>query len=206
MIELRVTRAPRRRGAAAPGARRRRRARSQPPARRSRSAPGERAIVGTGLAVAIPEGHAGLVVPRSGLALRHGISIVNAPGRDRRRLPRRGAGDPPQHRPRATRSRSSRGCGSPSCSSCPSLAVEVVEVDELHGDGARRRRLRLVGAAMRPEPRIRVSAILRWHGRILLCRHEKRGREHWLLPGGGVRSGETLTRGAAAGARARRPG
>jgi ADP-ribose pyrophosphatase YjhB (NUDIX family) len=46
---------------------------------------------------------------------------------------------------------------------------------------------------MRPEPRIRVSAVLRWHGRILMIRHEKRGREHWLLPGGGVRSGETLT-------------
>jgi dUTP pyrophosphatase len=41
---------------------------------------GERAIVGTGLAVEIPEGHAGLVVPRSGLALRHGLSTVNAPG------------------------------------------------------------------------------------------------------------------------------
>ena len=41
---------------------------------------GERASVGTGLAVEIPEGHAGLVVPRSGLALRHGISIVNTPG------------------------------------------------------------------------------------------------------------------------------
>jgi dUTP pyrophosphatase len=41
---------------------------------------GERATVGTGLAVAIPEDHAGLVVPRSGLALRHGLSIVNAPG------------------------------------------------------------------------------------------------------------------------------
>ena len=36
--------------------------------------------MGTGLAVAIPEGHAGLVVPRSGLAARHGISLVNAPG------------------------------------------------------------------------------------------------------------------------------
>lgn len=46
---------------------------------------------------------------------------------------------------------------------------------------------------MRPEPRIRVSAILLWHGRILLCRHEKRGNEHWLLPGGGVRGGESLT-------------
>lgn len=45
---------------------------------------------------------------------------------------------------------------------------------------------------MRPEPRIRVSAILRWQDGILLCRHEKRGEEHWLLPGGGVRSGETL--------------
>ncbi len=41
---------------------------------------GERAAVGTGLAVEIPDGHAGLVVPRSGLALRHGLSIVNAPG------------------------------------------------------------------------------------------------------------------------------
>jgi 8-oxo-dGTP diphosphatase len=45
---------------------------------------------------------------------------------------------------------------------------------------------------MRPEPRIRVSALLRWRGSILLIRHEKRGRENWLLPGGGVRSGETL--------------
>jgi dUTP pyrophosphatase len=43
-------------------------------------APGERALVGTGLAVAIPEGYAGFVQPRSGLADRHGISIVNAPG------------------------------------------------------------------------------------------------------------------------------
>jgi dUTP pyrophosphatase len=42
--------------------------------------PGERASVGTGIAVAIPEGHAGLVLPRSGLAARHGISMVNAPG------------------------------------------------------------------------------------------------------------------------------
>lgn len=42
--------------------------------------PGERAIVGTGLAVAIPDGFAGFVQPRSGLASRHGISVVNAPG------------------------------------------------------------------------------------------------------------------------------
>jgi len=43
-------------------------------------APGERAVVGTGLAVAIPEGYAGFVQPRSGLADRHGISVVNSPG------------------------------------------------------------------------------------------------------------------------------
>lgn len=42
--------------------------------------PGERALVSTGIAVAIPDGYAGLVVPRSGLALRHGISLVNTPG------------------------------------------------------------------------------------------------------------------------------
>ena len=42
--------------------------------------PGARASVGTGVAVEIPEGHAGLVVPRSGLAARHGIALVNAPG------------------------------------------------------------------------------------------------------------------------------
>lgn len=43
-------------------------------------APGERAAIPTGIAVEIPAGHAGLVLPRSGLALRHGIALVNAPG------------------------------------------------------------------------------------------------------------------------------
>jgi len=43
-------------------------------------APGQRASVGTGLAIEIPEGQAGLVLPRSGLAARHGIALVNAPG------------------------------------------------------------------------------------------------------------------------------
>ncbi len=46
----------------------------------ARIEPGQRASVGTGLAVAIPYGHAGLVLPRSGLAARHGIALVNAPG------------------------------------------------------------------------------------------------------------------------------
>jgi len=40
----------------------------------------ERAAIGTGIAVEIPDGHAGLVLPRSGNALRHGIALVNAPG------------------------------------------------------------------------------------------------------------------------------
>jgi dUTP pyrophosphatase len=43
-------------------------------------APGERQSVATGIAVEIPEGQAGLVLPRSGLAARHGIALVNAPG------------------------------------------------------------------------------------------------------------------------------
>ena len=45
---------------------------------------------------------------------------------------------------------------------------------------------------MHAEPRVRVSALLRWRGRLLLCRHEKLGKDVWLLPGGGVNSGETL--------------
>jgi ADP-ribose pyrophosphatase YjhB (NUDIX family) len=44
------------------------------------------------------------------------------------------------------------------------------------------------------EPRVRVSAILRWRSRVLLLRHEKAGKEVWLLPGGGVNVGESLLR------------
>ena len=47
---------------------------------RAELAPGERAVVGTGLAVAIPDGYAGFVQPRSGLAARHGLAVVNSPG------------------------------------------------------------------------------------------------------------------------------
>lgn len=43
-------------------------------------APGARGRVGTGVAVAIPDGHAGLVLPRSGLAHKHGVTLTNAPG------------------------------------------------------------------------------------------------------------------------------
>ena len=45
-----------------------------------RLAPGGRALVRTGVSIAIPEGYAGLVLPRSGLAVRHGVSLVNTPG------------------------------------------------------------------------------------------------------------------------------
>lgn len=46
----------------------------------ARIGPGERASVGTGIAIAVPDGHAGLVLPRSGNAARHGIGLANAPG------------------------------------------------------------------------------------------------------------------------------
>ncbi|MBA2793803.1 MAG: dUTP diphosphatase [Thermoleophilaceae bacterium] len=49
-------------------------------AEKARLGPGERASVGTGIALAIPQGCAGLVLPRSGLAARHGITVANAPG------------------------------------------------------------------------------------------------------------------------------
>jgi dUTP pyrophosphatase len=42
--------------------------------------PGERGGVGTGIAIAVPDGHAGLVLPRSGIAARHGVTLTNAPG------------------------------------------------------------------------------------------------------------------------------
>ena len=43
------------------------------------------------------------------------------------------------------------------------------------------------------QPRVRVAILVRWQNRVLLCRQEKLGREYWLLPGGGVDGGETLT-------------
>jgi len=43
------------------------------------------------------------------------------------------------------------------------------------------------------QPRVRVAVLVRWQNRVLLCRQEKLGREYWLLPGGGVDGGETLT-------------
>ncbi|WP_460740162.1 dUTP diphosphatase [Microbacterium neimengense] len=45
-----------------------------------RLGPGERALVGTGVRIALPEGYAAFVMPRSGLAAKHGVTVVNAPG------------------------------------------------------------------------------------------------------------------------------
>jgi hypothetical protein len=67
-------------------------------------APGQRHAVATGFAIAIPHGYEVQVRPRSGLALKHGITCLNTPGHDRQRLSRRGQGDPRQSRA----SRSSR--------------------------------------------------------------------------------------------------
>ena len=78
-MELALHQAPRGRAAADPRQRRRRRPR---PLRRRAGDDRRRASgasVGTGIAVEIPPGHAGLVLPRSGLAARHGIALVNAP-------------------------------------------------------------------------------------------------------------------------------
>ena len=161
------------------------------PASASTLEPGRARAVGTGLAVAIPDGLRGLVQPRSGLAARHGITIVNTPGlvdsgyrgelrvillnTDRERRSGR-AGDADRAARRPARRRRSSSSWSTSCRRASAASAA----------SARR-------ARDEAEPRIRVSAMLRWHGRILLCRHEKRGQEYWLLPGGGVDAGESLT-------------
>ena len=114
---------------------------------------GERAAVGTGIAVEIPDGHAGLVVPRSGLALRHGISMVNAPGVI-------DAGYRGEVRVILLNTdNESAFTVEPGMRIAQLLVVPVADVDVVEtrrgdGDRARRGRLRLVGAPVRPEPRV----------------------------------------------------
>ena len=155
--------------------------------------PGERALVATGVAVAIPPGYAGYVQPRSGLAIEHGITIVNTPGlvdsgyrgelrivllntdrehavRGRARDADRAARDPAGAAGRAARRRRAAGVR------------------------ARRARFRLVARRRWAEPRIRVSALLRWQrADPALPAREAGASEYWLLPGGGVDMGESLT-------------
>ena len=93
--------------------------------------PGERASVRTGIAVEIPAGQAGLVLPRSGLAARHGIALVNAPGLIdagyRGELARAAA----EHRPRVGRSTSSAGDRIAQLVLVRVETPEVAEVEEL---------------------------------------------------------------------------
>ena len=124
-------------GAAGAGVRRRRGPRPHR-LRARRARPGARAVVGTGIAVAIPPGHAGLVLPRSGLAAEHGLGKVNAPGlidagyrgevkvillnTDRSERVHRRAGDadrPARRRRAAARSSSSRSTSCPRASAGP---------------------------------------------------------------------------------------
>ena len=85
---------------------------------------GGRALVPTGVAVAIPPGYAGFVLPRSGLALRHGVTVLNTPGLIDARLPRRAQGDPRQHR-------SGRGVHGRRGDRIAQLVIQRVETPEL---------------------------------------------------------------------------
>ena len=158
--------------------------------------PGERAVVGTGLAVAIPEGHAGFVQPRSGLAADHGVTVLNTPGLI-------DSGYRGEVRVILLNTDTATPfVVEPGMRIAQLVVVQFAPVSTRRGgraafDRARRARVRILepgGGLMGTEPRIRVSAILSWGGRILLCRHEKHGRAYWLLPGGGVNSGESLVR------------
>ena len=129
-----------------------------------------------------PTGYAGFVQPRSGLAAKHGISIVNTPGLVDSGYRGELLRQPPEHRPRARPSSSSPGCGSRSSSSLPLPEVELVEVDELPES---ERGVRGFGSstALMGSRASASSALLRWQDRVLLCRQEKPGKEYWLLPG-----------------------
>jgi dUTP pyrophosphatase len=96
-------------------------------------APGERALVPTGVAVAIPPGVAGLVLPRSGLAIEHGVTLLNAPGlidpnyRGEIRVILHNAGDEPFH--------ANAGDRIAQLLLVPFLAPDLVVVDELPDGG-----------------------------------------------------------------------
>ena len=128
--------------------------------------PGERAVVGTGLAVAIPEGYAGFVQPRSGLADRHGISIVNSPG-----LIDSGYRGELKvillNTDRETPFVVEHGMRIAQLVVLPIPELELVEVDELPETRARCARIRVVGRVMGAEPRIRVSAHAELEGALL---------------------------------------
>ena len=172
------------------------RRRARPRERRGRrcSHPGERRTVATGLAVAIPPGHAGFVQPRSGLAARHGITVVNSPGlidsgyRGELKVvllntdPDEAVPRPPR-RPDRPAGRAGAAAGRGDRGRRPAAV------------GAGRARLRVVDGEIRGREPARASG---W-GRSCAtatpcscCSSEKGGRSYWLLPGGGVEEGESL--------------
>ena len=136
------------------------------PASASSSSRGSGRVVGTGVAVAIPDGYAGLVLPRSGLAARHGLTIVNAPG-----LIDSGYRGELKVILLNTDARErfvvEPGMRIAQLVLVEAASVRLIEVDELpesergaagfgsSGSGVER-------DVMRAEPRIRVSALLRW--------------------------------------------
>ena len=152
--------------------------------------PLQRALVPTGIAVAIPEGYAGFVQPRSGLANRNGLSFVNTPGlidahyRGEIKViainldPER---DPQPFSRRANRSTRGSACGSRRRSSTSRNSTRRCEV-----------RVALAAAESELRPRIRVAALIVARRKVVLTRHLKDGQRYHLLPGGGVGYGETL--------------
>ena len=155
--------------------------------------PGGRMGVRTGLAVAIPEGYAGFVQPRSGLALHHGITVLNTPGLIDSGY--RGELVVVLHNTDAEQPfRVESGDRIAQLVIMAVPAVEPRQVDRAAGIGAGRPRIRFFGGS-RPVstgPRIRVAGLLRRGDAVLLCNHRKGEQSYWLLPGGGVEEGETL--------------
>ena len=160
------------------------------PANGTSSGPESARSSGRGSRWRFRKGHAGLVTPRSGLAAKNGITIVNTPGlvdsgyRGELRVILHNT-----DRHETVVIEPGMRIAQLVVVSVPEAALR--EVDELPGS---ERGSSGFGSSddVSAEPRIRVSALLGWRDRILLCRHEKPGREYWLLPGGGVNSGESL--------------
>ena len=168
--------------------------------RARRARPGERCVVPTGIAVAIPEGYAGLVIPRSGLALEHGISLVNTPGlidSGYRGEVRVIALNTDRERPFTVRP----ACGSRSSSSRPSpRSTSCCRTSFPKPFAAAPASALRAPEAVVLQPRIRVSAVLRWRRRNSPLPARAHGREYWLLPGGERQLGREPRAGTAPGA------
>ena len=157
-------------------------------------APGARASLGCGIAIELPEGTCGLVLPRSGLARDHGVTVVNSPGlvdsgyRGELRVTLLNTDA------RGDRSRSSPGMRIAQLVvvALPAIARRGARLAGRERAGRAGLRIERPGVSHEP-PRLRVSGLLyRGEDALVLVRHEKAGRTYWLLPGGGVEAGETM--------------